>query len=219
MNKFFDNEGPLMLFLSKVADLVWLNVLTFLCCIPIITAGASLTAMYTVTIKMVNKEEGYISRNFFQAFKKNFKQATIIWGGILLLAILFYGDYRIVNYSGIVFPKALPVALTAVMLLLYCTFLYLFPVLARYDNSIKNTIKNSFLLSISNLPKTIVMIAINLALPVAVYFSQALFPILFLLGLTLPAYLSSLLFVGIFKKIELGLESDLESNGEEEDLH
>ena len=214
MNKLFDNEGSLMVFLSKLADLVWLNVLTLLCCIPIVTAGASLTAMYTVTIKMVNKEEGYIARSFFQAFKKNFKQATIIWIIILFIAILFYGDYRIVNYSGIVFPKALPIALTAVIILLYCTFLYLFPVLARYDNTIRNTVKNSFLLSISNLPRTLLVMAIQFALPVAIYFSQAIFPILFLLGFSLPAYMSSLLFVKIFNKLEERNEAEAEAEKE-----
>jgi len=216
MNKLFDNEGSLMVFLSKLADLVWLNVLTLLCCIPIITAGASLTAMYTVTIKMVNKEEGYIARSFFQAFKKNFKQASIIWIIILFIAVLFYGDYRIVTYSGIVFPKALPIALTAVIILLYCTFLYLFPVLARYDNTIKNTVKNSFLLSISNLPRTILVMAIQFALPVAIYFSQALFPILFLLGFSLPAYISSLLFVKIFNKLEERAEAEGTAENEQE---
>jgi len=216
MNKLFDNEGSLMVFLSKLADLVWLNVLTLLCCIPIVTAGASLTAMYTVTIKMVNKEEGYIARSFFQAFKKNFKQATIIWIIILFIAILFYGDYRIVTYSGIVFPKALPIALTAVIILLYCTFLYLFPVLARYDNTIRNTVKNSFLLSISNLPRTLLVMAIQFALPVAIYFSQAIFPILFLLGFSLPAYMSSLLFVKIFNKLEERNEAEAEAEAEKE---
>ena len=217
MNKLFDNEGPLMSFLSKLADLVWLNILTIIFCIPIITAGASLTAMYTVTIKMVNKEEGYISKNFFQAFKKNFKQATIIWIGVMLASILFYGDYRIVTYSGIAFPKALPIALTAVLLLMYCTYLYVFPVLSRYDNTIKNTIKNSFLLSISNLPRTILIIAIHLVLPVAVYFSQALLPIMFLMGLTLPAYASSVLFAGIFKKLEDKMEENQEESLQEQD--
>lgn len=217
MNKLFDNEGPLMSFLSKLADLVWLNILTIIFCIPIITAGASLTAMYTVTIKMVNKEEGYISKNFFQAFKKNFKQATVIWIGVMLASILFYGDYRIVTYSGIAFPKALPIALTAVLLLMYCTYLYIFPVLSRYDNTIKNTIKNSFLLSISNLPRTLLIIAIHLVLPVAVYFSQALLPIMFLMGLTLPAYASSVLFVGIFKKLEDKMEENQEESLQEQD--
>lgn len=217
MNKLFDNEGPLMSFLSKLADLVWLNILTIIFCIPIITAGASLAAMYTVTIKMVNKEEGYISKNFFQAFKKNFKQATVIWIGVMLASILFYGDYRIVTYSGIAFPKALPIALTAVLLLMYCTYLYVFPVLSRYDNTIKNTIKNSFLLSISNLPRTLLIIAIHLVLPVAVYFSQALLPIMFLMGLTLPAYASSVLFVGIFKKLEDKMEENQEESLQEQD--
>lgn len=210
MGKIFDSEGGIMSFLGKMADLVWLNVLTIICCIPIITVGASFTAMYTVTIKMVNKEEGYISKGFFQAFKKNFKQSTIIWLIVLVMVLIFYGDYRIIIYSGINFPKALTIVLTAILLLFYCTYMYIFPVLARYENTIKNVLKNSFLLSVSNLPRTILIIIIQFVPLVALYFVPAIFPIVLLVGVSLVAYMSSLIFMGIFKKLESKEEENQE---------
>jgi len=216
MGKFFDSEGPIMSFLSRIADLVWLNILMIICCIPIITAGASITAMYTITIKMVLKEEGYITKGFFKAFKENFKQATIIWLIVLLLAALFYGDYRIITYSGIAFPKIMLILLFAIFLIGYSTYLYLFPILARYENTIKNIIKNSFLLSLSNFPKTILIILIQCIPAVVLYISQAVIPLIFLMGGSLVAYISSMLFVTIFKKLETNDENQENSSDKAE---
>ena len=67
--KFFDLESPLMQILNKVADLMILNILTVVCCIPVITTGASLTAMHYVALKMARNEECYIARDFFKSFK------------------------------------------------------------------------------------------------------------------------------------------------------
>ena len=85
MNSLLNMDGPVMSFLNRLADLIWLNILTMLCCIPVVTAGASLTAMYYMTIKMVRREEGYIARGFWKSFRQNFRQATLIWLLVLLL--------------------------------------------------------------------------------------------------------------------------------------
>ena len=58
MNRLFNLDSPIMVFLGKVGDLIWLNVLTMICCIPIVTVGASITALHYVSIKMVRNEEG-----------------------------------------------------------------------------------------------------------------------------------------------------------------
>lgn len=216
MGKFFDSEGSVMSFLSRIADLVWLNILMIICCIPIITAGASITAMYTITIKMVMGEEGYITKGFFKAFKENFKQATILWLIVLVLTVLFYGDYRIITYSGLTFPKIMLILLFAVFLIGYSTYLYLFPMLARYENTTKNVIKNAFLLSMSNFPKTVLIILIQCIPLVALYLSQAVIPLIFLLGGSLVAYISSMLFVTIFKKIEAKDENQETASDETE---
>ena len=203
MGKFFDSEGPVMVFLSRIADLIWLNILMVLCCIPIVTAGASITAMYTITIKMVMKEDGYITKGFFKAFKNNFKQATIIWLIILAAVVMFYADYRIVVFSGITFPKVMLILLAAVFLIAYGTYLYLFPALARYENTTRNTIRNAFLLSISNFPKTIMLMVIQCLPIIVIYISEMLVPIVLMMSGSLVAYISSWIYVSIFKKLEI----------------
>ena len=84
MNNIFNPEGKVMLFFTKIAYTAYLNVLWFLCCLPIVTAGASTTALFYVTLKLAKDEEGAITRSFFRAFRRNFRKATLIW--LILLA-------------------------------------------------------------------------------------------------------------------------------------
>ena len=81
---FFDPDSPLMNGLSRMTDLVLLNLITLAACLPVVTAGASLTAMHFVLLKMVRGEEGYIVRDWVKSFKQNFREATLIW--LLFLA-------------------------------------------------------------------------------------------------------------------------------------
>ena len=106
--KIFDLDSPLMNVLNKMADLMWLNILTLICCIPIITAGAAFTSMHYVALKIVRNEESYITRSFFKSFKTNFRQATLIWLMILLIAAVLGGDYYIITKSGIQFSSVFP---------------------------------------------------------------------------------------------------------------
>ena len=79
MSNFFNMDNGLFRALGKLADLMLLNILFLVCSLPIFTIGASFTAMYYVTLKLAENEEGYIARGFLKSFKQNFKQATIIW--------------------------------------------------------------------------------------------------------------------------------------------
>ena len=90
MNRFFNMDNKFFVFMGRVADLLLLNFLCILCCIPVVTAGASITALYYVTLKMARDEESYIARSFFRSFKQNFKQATII--NIIMLCLSIFGS-------------------------------------------------------------------------------------------------------------------------------
>ena len=95
MGRIFDMNNKFFSFMSEVADLCILNIICVVCCIPVITAGASITAMYYVTLKMVRNEEAYIVRSFFKSFKQNFKQATIINLIMLLIGLILYVDLNV----------------------------------------------------------------------------------------------------------------------------
>lgn len=202
MGRLFNLDNPIMVFMGKVADLILLNLLAIVCSLPIITIGASWTALYYVTIKMVKKEEGYIFKDFFHSFKENFKQATCIWLMVLAASAVFVADFIIYRAMPDSIPIVLMVIVFAVVLIVLSTIIYVFPVLSRYSNTIKNTIKNAFLLSLANMPYTVLLLILFLLPFVAMLFIFWTLPFLFMFGLSIPAYLSSLIWVRIFKKLE-----------------
>lgn len=208
--KIFDLDSPLMNVLNKMADLMWLNILTLICCIPVITAGDALTSMHYVALKIVRNEESYITRSFFKSFKTNFRQATLIWLLLMLVAAILGGDYYIITKSGMQFSQVLVVLIMAAGVLVICTSLYVFPVLAKFDNTIMGTIRNAFIMSILQLPKTVVMFVMAF-FPLIIYLvSLRLIPIIFLFGFSLPAYASAMLYNKFFQKLEDQLLSEQE---------
>lgn len=204
MKKAFDFEGPVFSFLSKLADVIWLNCLFLVCSIPIFTIGASTTAMYYVTLKMARDEEGYVTKSFFKSFKQNFKQATAIWIIIMLVGAIIFMDYRVVSspdFSEIVSSETLKnvVRVATMIVTVFASFelVYVFPLLAKFDNTVKNTISNAFLMSIRHLPYTIALVLIPAVPVVLMYFSAKAY-ILFFIMFALTALCSSMLLNKVF---------------------
>ncbi len=202
MGGIFNLDSPLMQGLGKVADLMLLNILAMICCIPIFTVGASLTALHYMSLKIIRGEECYIVKGFFKSFKQNFKQATIIWLLILMALLILVGDFYIMQNSGIEFHIVLKVIIAVIGVLIIFTPTYVFAVLAKFDNTIVRTIKNAAIMSLLQFPKTILMIIIALVpVVIAVFFPQIL-PIAFLFGMSGPTFLAALLYNKFFKKLE-----------------
>ena len=204
MSRVFNYEGPLFTFLSRLADLFWLNLLFILCCIPVITIGAASTALYYVTLKMAKDEEGYITKSYFKSFKENFVQATVIWIGFLLIGIIMITDLRIANggniaeaFNSAAFGNVVMVAVFVMGIIVLMTGAYVFPILAQFDNTIRNTVKNAFLISIRHLPYTIAILFITAIPVVLIWFFPALF-ILVLIMFSVTAYINSRFFNKIF---------------------
>lgn len=209
--------------MGRVADLIILNLLCLLCCIPIVTAGASITAMFYVTLKMVRNEESYIVKSFFKSFKQNFKQATIIHLIMLVTALLLFFDLRIVNQLEGTVGQVLHVIFIAFMLLYLMIFLYIYPVLSKFYNTTRNTFVNSFLMAIRHLPYTILMLVISaipaafLFIPNAAVFSSVLM-LFILLGFATVAYCNSYFFVKIFDNYIPKEEETQEDNVPEDNI-
>ena len=212
MGALFNLDNPVWNFMGKVADLVILNLLAIICSIPIVTIGASWTALYFVTIRMVRKEEGYVVKDFFRSFKENFKQATIIWLLVLVVAVVFVGDFLIYSMMPDKIPQVIMIVVVVLGLLALGTVVYVFPLLARFENTTKNTIKNAFLLSIVNIPQTVTAIILLVIPVILTVFVLELFPIIIMVGVSLPAFLTSLMLVRIFRKLE-----PAEASGENEE--
>ena len=205
MNRFFSMDNKFFVFMGKVADLCLLNLVCLACCIPIVTAGASITALYYVTLKMVRNEESYIFRSFFKSFKQNFRQATIIHLIMVAAAVLLYLDTNIVKVMGEPMSQIMSVIFAVFTLVYAMILLYLYPILAKFYNSVKNTFTNAILMAIRHLPYTIIMLIIC-ALPLLIFFvpslqmQMTLILLLLLFGMAAIAYLNSFFLVKIFDK-------------------
>lgn len=197
-----DFSGKIFTVGTRITDIVLLNLVYLVCCIPIVTIGAATTALYYVSLKMAEDKESYIIRSFFKSFKENFRQATIIWLILLVIGIFIGVDFRIVMPQDGAFFKVLLYLLSMTAILLLFVLLYVFPVLSKFYNSIQATFKNAFLMSLRHLPYTLLIFLIT-ALPFFVFLTNVmiilrLLPLLLLCGFSLPAYLNSLLFKRIF---------------------
>lgn len=206
MSSFFNMDSPVMRFLSRLCDLIILNLLTIVCCIPVVTAGASITALFSVTLKMVKGEESYILRGFFKGFKENFKQSTIIWLIIAVLGLFLFVDYRAAAVLPGNMKDIFQVLIGAVVIVYLMVFTYIFPYVARFRNDIKNIFKNSLLIAVLNLPWTLVLIICPLALFFITFLTTTTLVygsmLWILFGFALVAYLSSIIFRKVFVKYE-----------------
>lgn len=204
MSNFFNMDNGFFRTLGKLADLMILNILFLLCSIPIFTIGASMTAMYYVTLKMAENEDGYIARAFFKSFRQNFKQATVIWLIMLLFGIILVLDLLIMkNASGTV-ATVFKVIITATGFLYIMMLIYVFPVLARFYNTTKAIFKNSFIMAIADFPRTFVMLMITLGSVAIMFLNDYVFwygiLVWILAGFALVAFANSFFLKKIFAK-------------------
>lgn len=161
MSRFFNMESPVFQFLSRLADLMILNVIFLITCIPIVTIGAAWTSLSYMTMKMIRNEESYIVRGYFKSFKQNFKQSTIMWLIVLVAGFVLYMDYRIMSVmTDVPGHNIILIGIYAVTLLSLFVLQYLFPLVAKFYNSTKNMFRNALLMSIRHLPFTVIMTVI-----------------------------------------------------------
>lgn len=205
MGKFFNMDNPFFVAMGRVADIFLLNVVFFICCIPIVTIGPAITAMFYVTLKMAKNEESYIFRSFFHSFKQNLKQGIIIHVILLLLGLVLFGDFYITGHMVAKYNTVMRVLLLVVSIFYGLEYLYVYPVLAKFDNSVKNTMRNAILMAIRHLPQTVLMSIVALSPLIVLLIKDAAFQslilfVLILLGPGAIAYANSIVFVKVFAK-------------------
>lgn len=199
MSNLFNMDNAFFTFLGKVCDVIFLSAVYILLCIPIITIGPANTALYYATVKVIRRERGYLFREFFKSFKMNFKRAAAIGVVLTVLYLIISVDIFAAytshtgasNISSILFGIYIAIAI-----LLSCFSIYVFPVLSRFELTVKQLIKVVFFMSMKHLPFTLAMLIIQAAAIASVIF----IPILIFLVPVTSAFLVSLLMERIFKK-------------------
>ena len=163
MGRIFNYESNFFQALEKIADIIVLNFLFIISCIPIVTIGASLTATYSVAMKATNDENVYIGKEFFKVFKENFKKSTIIWLILCVIGIFIGIDLYICRFiPGFIISNIIRFICTFAGIILGFIIIYIFPIISKFENNIKNTLINSILISIQNLPYTLIMLIVSL---------------------------------------------------------
>lgn len=195
MWSIFELDSPYNRIITKTVQIVYLNFLWLICCLPIVTIGASTTALYYVAMRMARNEEGYITKDFMKSFKLNFRQATILWGIILLIGFILVQDYRYFNYMGSLLGK---IGSILMLIVFTAVTIFLFPVLSRFDNTKRNIMKTAFYMAASHWPSTLILILMFAIAGYGIYASVAMMVMCLLLGGAFLAYGSSFLFNQIF---------------------
>ena len=152
--------------MQRLWDLVKINLLWIICSLPIVTFGAATIAAYSVTLKMADETEGYVARQFMKAFRANLKNGVLLGILFLVCGYVVWLDFSLFNQ----FPDNPLILLIAGIIAAFIfllAFLYAFPLQARYENTLINTLKNSFDISIRYFVRTlslILVIAVEIAI-------------------------------------------------------
>ncbi len=203
---FFVIDSPVMRFLGRIGDIIILNLIFVVTALPVVTVGMALSALYTVAMKLARGEDPSVLREYIRAFWRNRKPATICWLIMAAAGALIFLDFRLAGAFGGTLYTVVRLLLAMIFGVWMLTFLYLFPYIARFENTVFHSVKNALFLSAAHLPSTVMMLVISIGLAVITLFTSRTFVIgtiwWFFAGFAAAAYTQSFLFCRIFSKYE-----------------
>lgn len=208
------SNSPVIAFINKLTDLILLNILWIICCLPVITAGAATVALYYVSITSIRCGDGYVVRRFFDGFRKNFRQITPIWIAILLCTLILAGDMFFWYQMDTGFGKFMFIASAAVAFLFFIWTMWIFPVFAKLDGKSKELIKNAAAFAVGHFPYTFIVLLITVVIVYANLTSLAANSIMLFVGFALSAYIKSFFFYKVFMKYIDEKYDDFDTNTE-----
>ena len=205
MKSIFSFDGPLFAFVERIGNLMILNFLFIVFSLPIVTIGPAMTAMHYVTLKMARNEEEGILMPFLHSFKQNLKQGIAVglltFGVGIFLAYDLYIIYQLMMTGGFL-DKIFFVVILLAFIVYWMVMVYIYPMLARYDNSTKQMFRTATLLAVRHLPATVCMAIISLAPVVLLMYTPTTFLLALLfymvLGFATVALMQDKLMVRIF---------------------
>lgn len=199
--KFFSVESPLYKFMQSLWDILKLNFMWFIFCIPIVTIGGSTIAAFSVLLRMSEDQEGNVIKDFWKAFRENWKQGIFIG---LLPPICFeavFLDFQLYNAVENGGLGILIVGFFSAYIFIFC-LIYVFPLLARYDNTVINSIKNSFRIGMKFFGRTFLLLVIIAVEVLIIFWNPTTKFVGALIGPACIMYTISGVAMHIFRKIE-----------------
>lgn len=212
---FLNPDNFLNRFFGKVGDVITLNILFILCSIPLFTIGASATALYYASMKMIKGDETIARKDFIKSFKENFKQSTIVWMVFVVIAVILIFNIQFLVTQESSYGNMLKYLSYGISAIVVFELLYIFPVIGAFANTTKNLLKNAFLFTYMHIPSTLVM-ALLWVIPLSLTFTDLKLAPLYLFcwfffGFALLALICSWFLYRIFKKYLPAEEEETET--------
>ena len=201
MAKILTPENPVMQFIGKIGYSIYLNLLWFICSIPIVTIGASTTALFAATERIAHDRYENITGEFFRSFRINFKQSTIVWLILFTISSVMAADayvLKIMHGENMVWTLLTAIFLVAAAALVV-VLMYIFPLMAHFENTTFAMFKNSIMIGMRFLLCTVAMALLYFGMGYLIIF---VYTPLFLLGLGFCSLISSFLLSNILAMCE-----------------
>jgi uncharacterized membrane protein YesL len=199
---FFNPKSAGTRFLTALANLIIVNFLFMMTCLPVITIGASITSLYRITIAILAGDNPSVWKDYLTCFKNNFLKATAFQ--LIYMALTAFFLFEIFMVNNMMDPQYYWAAYPAYffLLMVFASSIYAFPLLAWFEESFMQYLKNSLLLAITNVPLTIMITVITGVLAYVTYqFTVTTLSVLILMGFSSIAIFYSLFFKRIFEKL------------------
>ena len=184
LKSFFDPNGAFARGMERVWSLIVLNVLWLVCSLPVVTMGTSCAALYQVLGKLIAGEDGHVARQFFRAWGENWKKATPVWLILLAVAALCGFDLYMARLNDS----------------------FLWELLARYENTWRNHLKNAMLVAVGHLPRMLLIWAVwAVPVGVSVFIPEVGFYLSIvwvLIGYSSLSYVTALLLRPVFRNLD-----------------
>lgn len=211
--KLFQVDGPVYQFFARLWDMIKLNFFWLLCSLPIVTIGASTVAAYTVTLKMLDDQEGYIGKEFFRAFRSNLKNGIPLGLAAVAAVYAVYMDFQI--FYAVENPPVMILIMGIVAIFVFIFgLLYAFPLSARYENTFANTLKNSWEISLRYFGRTVLLLIVLAVELVLFFFTEWMLVFFALIGPACIFLTVSGFAMYIFRQIEKEPDTVIRKNTE-----
>lgn len=186
-------ENPFFEAMGRLGDIILVNFLFLLCSLPVVTMGASISAMYGVFLRMAEGIEGRIGVTFFRYFRKGLKKNLAVWGIMLISGALLVFDLFFLGYVGMEgIWKVVGIVTGCLILIWELLFAWVFAFLADWEGSVKDGVAGAMRMSILHLPATLIMVVLNnlllICLWMGVFYLAAAIPIYLVAGFGLTGY-------------------------------
>lgn len=203
MDRFFDNNNPVMRFLSRIVDLAIVNIMTVIAMIPVVTAGPALAALNNVLIHLVRRDETYVWKMYRASFKQNMRQG-IPMGLLFLAACVCIGvDLMLLRSIDSRASTALMIIITVIGVCIFVIGIYAFALLGRFENTVKGTLRNALALALGNPLRSLGMAVIWAVWAVFLWYIHGIALMVYVLyGLSIPAGACALLYDPVFQQLE-----------------